>query len=315
MKRRTFLKTSAAAALATLPLSPLTSFAASMKKSTRSILGSDMAYVDQGSGRPVVFLHGNPTSSYLWRNIIPHITDTHRAIAPDLIGMGDSAKPDIAYTYADQAAHLHGLLDELDLRDAVLVIHDWGSGLGWHYARTRPKRVSAICFMEAMTPPGFPIKSLEPFGEEGKFIQAIRTPGVGEKMVLEQNVFIEGFLAKQGVNTPLSDEVMAEYRRPFPTPESRLPILQWPREIPVGGEPANVAAIVEANSRWILQSEIPKLMFHVDPGAIIPMQVAEFLKAKLTNLETIYLGKGKHYIQEDYSDEIGKGLADWLTRI
>lgn len=316
MLRRTFLQTTAAAtALSSIPTFTALATDKPMAKSYRNILGHKMAYVDQGSGRPVVFLHGNPTSSFLWRNIIPHVSGTHRAIAPDLIGFGDSEQPDIDYSYADQADHLHALLDELDLEDAVLVIHDWGSALGWHYARTRPERVSAIAFMEAMAPPFHPIPSYEALGPFEDFLRGIKTPGVGEEMILNKNFFIDVFLGQQGANQPLSDEVMAEYRRPFPTPESRKPVLKWPREIPVGGEPADVHEIVKANSEWLLTAEIPKLMFHVDPGAIIPMQLAEMLKQTLPNLESIYLGKGHHFLQEDYSDEIGQALAEWLTRV
>ena len=316
MQRRSFLQTTAAiAALSTIPLATSASSNEPMPKKKMTVLGNEMAYVDQGSGRPVVFLHGNPTSSYLWRNIIPHVSDKHRTIAPDLIGFGDSGKPDIDYSYTDHSAHLHSLLDELDLQDAVLVIHDWGSALGWHYARTRPERISAIAFMEAMAPPFHPIPSYEALGPFEDFLRGIKTPGVGEEMILNKNFFIDVFLGQQGANHPLSEEVMAEYRRPFPTPESRKPVLKWPREIPVAGEPADVHEIVKANSEWLLTAEIPKLMFHVDPGAIIPMQLAEMLKQTLPNLESIYLGKGHHFLQEDYSEEIGIALADWLKRI
>ncbi len=314
MKRRTFLQTGAAASV----LCALPAFAAPagkpMAKARRTILGSDMAYVDRGSGRPVVFLHGNPTSSYLWRNIIPHVADTHRAIAPDLIGMGDSDKPDIDYSYADQAAHLHGLLDELDLRDAVLVVHDWGSGLGFHYARTRPERITGVVFMEATAPPFFPIPSYEALGPFEDFLRSIKSEGTGEELVLNQNMFIDQFLRGGGTNAPLSDAIMAEYNRPFPTPESRKPVLQWPREIPVAGEPANVHAIAAANNDWLTSSDIPKLLFHVTPGAMISPQTADHLKQHVKNLETVHLGPGGHFLQEDYPDEIGRGIADWLTR-
>ncbi len=316
MRRRTFFQTTAAAAaLATAPFSAVALSDEPMAKSTRTILGNDIAYVDQGSGRPVVFLHGNPSSSYLWRNIIPYVSDTHRAIAPDLIGMGDSAKPALTDTYTESAAHLHGLLDALDIRDAVLVIHDWGSALGWHYARTRPERVSAICFMEAMTPPFMPIASYAQLGPFEEFLRNINTPGVGEEMILNQNVFLDQFMKHGSPNGPLSDEIMAEYNRYYPTPESRQILLDWPREIPIAGEPADVYEVVKANSDWLPTTTFPKLMFHVDPGAIIPMQLAEMLQGSLQNIETIFLGAGSHFLQEEYPDEIGKGLADWLTRV
>jgi haloalkane dehalogenase len=316
MERRTFLQTTAAAAaLAALPMAASALTNTPMKKSRRTILGHDMAYVDQGSGRPVVFLHGNPASSYLWRNVIPYITDTHRAIAPDLIGMGDSAKPVLTNTYAESAAHLHGLLDELDLHDAVLVIHDWGSALGWHYARTRPERISAVCFMEAMMPPFHPIVSYESLGPFEELLRNINTPGVGEEMILNQNVFLDQFMRHGSPNGPLSDEIMAEYNRYYPSPESRQILLDWPRQIPIAGQPADVYDVVKANSDWLPTTAFPKLMFHVDPGAIIPMQLAEMLKGSLLNMETVFLGQGGHFLQEDYPDEIGKGLADWLNRV
>ncbi len=319
MKRRTFLQASAAATAATVTSSfPLTASALSnapLPKLFKNIQGNDMAYVDQGAGRPIVFLHGNPTSSYIWRNIIPYVTDSHRAIAPDMIGMGDSAKPDIDYTYDDHAAHLHGLLDAFDLRDAVLVIQDWGSGLGWQYARTRPERVSAIAFMEAMVPPFHPIPSYQALGPFEDFLKGIRTEGVGEEMILNKNIFIDEFLAKGGVVTPLSEEVMAEYRRPFPTPKSRKPVLQWPREIPIGGEPASVHKIVAANSEFVLSSDIPKLAIYGTPGAMMGKQVIDFVAERATNLETVDVGAAGHFIQEDQPDAIGRALAEWLTRV
>lgn len=319
MDRRTLLKsTAAAAALAALPLLPSISSAANHalpKKKIKNVLGNDMAYVDIGEGRPIVFLHGNPASSYLWRNIIPYVKDTHRVVAPDLIGMGDSAKPVLDNLYMDSAAHLHTLLDELDIQDAVLVIHDWGSALGWHYARTRPDRISAICFMEAMTPPFHPIAAYEQLGPFEEFLRNINTPGVGEELIMSQNFFLSQFMRHGSPNGELSDEVMAEYNRYYPTAESRKILLDWPREIPVAGKPADVYEVVKANSDWLLTTTFPKLMFHVDPGAIIPPQLAELLNSTLQNLESIYLGKGGHFLQEDYPDEIGSGLAKWLTRV
>ncbi len=318
MNRRDLLRSTAAAAAITLasPL-PLASapadFPYDMK--TKSILGNKMAYVDTGSGRPVVFLHGNPTSSYLWRNILLHVADTHRVIAPDLIGMGQSSKPDIDYKYADHAAHLHGLLDALDLQDAVLVIHDWGSALGLDWASKNPDRVSAVAFMEAVLPPVMPAPSYEAFGEFGDLFKAWQTPGVGEKMILEDDMFLQVILRQVGVKTPLSDEVMAHYTAPYPTAESRAPLLAWPREVPFGDQPANVIKVIDDYSEWFLASDMPKLMFHVTPGALIPPQAADWLKANLRNLQSVHLGEGTHYIQEDYPTEIGTALATWLKSI
>ncbi len=316
MKRRTFLNLSAAALVASAVPAKLFALSnAPLPKKFTDVLGHKMAYSDVGTGRPVVFLHGNPASSFLWRNIIPFVSKTHRAIAPDLMGMGDSDKPKMTETYKESRDYLFAFLDGLDLNDAVLVIHDWGSCLGWEYARTRPERVSAICFMEAMSPPFMPISSFEALGPFEEFLRGIKTPGVGEEMILNQNVFLDQFLKHDSHRGPLADEVMAEYNRYYPTPESRQILLDWPREIPIGDEPADVYAIVKDNSEWLLETEFPKLMFHVDPGAIINMDTASFLKANLKNLESVYLGKGGHFIQEDYPEEIGQGLADWLQRV
>lgn len=313
MDRRAFLNTAAASVT-------LTSFGQQghtrvFEKRRATVLGQQMAYVDEGSGRPVVFLHGNPVSSYLWRNIIPYVSGTHRAIAPDLMGMGDSDKVAMTRTYVESAQYLHTFLDSLDLRDAVLVIHDWGSSLGWHYARTRPERISAIAFIEAMVPPLLPIPSFEALGPFGEFLRTVRTPGLGEDLILDQNYFLDQLLAHGSPNGSLPAEVMAEYKRYFPTPESRQILLGWPREVPIAGDPADVSAIVDANSAWLIETEFPKLMFHVEPGGIIPMQVAQALKGMLTNLDAVFLGRGGHFPQEHHPDAIGRGLAEWLTRL
>ncbi len=315
MKNRTFLRGILTAVLFTLILNIAVAGERTYDKKQKPILGHKMAYIDEGEGRPVVFLHGNPTSSYLWRDIIPFVAKNHRIIAPDLIGMGDSGKPDLKYTYADQATYLHALLDELDLKNAVLVVHDWGSALGFHYARIRPDRVSAIAFMEATLPPYFPIPSLEAMGPSAEFLKNVRTPGAGEKMIMEQNLLIDQFFRNSPHRKPLSDEVMAEYNRYYPTAESRRPILQWLREIPINHTPASVHDIGLKNNEWIITSNIPKLLFYVTPGALVGEPTVKYLKDHAKNLEMIHLGPGGHFIQEIYSDEIGKGLATWLTRI
>ena len=319
MNRRQLLAASGVFAISVgmggIARSDIPSAAFPFKKTVKKINGSAMAYVDTGAGRPVVFLHGNPTSSYLWRNIIPFVTDDHRAIAPDLIGMGDSAKPDLGYTYADHAAHLHGLLDALDLNDAILVVHDWGSALGLDWARANPDRVAGVAFMEAIMPPAMPVESYEAMGELGDLFRNLRTPGVGEKMVLEDNFFVEVILRDMGVATPIAEARMAAYRAPFPTPKSRAPLLQWPREIPIGGEPAPVVKVVNAYSAWFLETEIPKLMITAEPGAIMPPPAAAWLKENLKNLTSVHVGAGTHFIQEDHPDAIGQALADWLKTV
>lgn len=287
----------------------------SSNKKFKNILGQNIAYIDEGVGRPVVFLHGNPTSSYLWRNITPIVAKGYRVIAPDLIGMGDSDKPDMKNTYMDSSKYMFAFLDSLKLKNAVLVIHDWGSGLGWHYARTRPKTVSAIAFMEAMTPPFIPYQSYKAMGGFADFIRNVKTPGVGEAMIMEKNILLDQFMRYGSPNGKLSDKTMNEYNRYYPTVESRKILLDWIREIPVAGKPEDVYQVSKANNDWLLKSDLPKLMFHVDPGAIIPMSQALHLQKTLKNLDTVFLGKGGHFVQEDYPNEIGNSLVKWLKNL
>jgi len=281
---------------------------------TATVLGSEMAYVDTGAGQPVLFLHGNPTSSYLWRNIIPYVSSTHRAIAPDLIGMGNSEKPDIDYTYEDHAKYLKALIEELELEDIILVVHDWGSVLGMEYARLHPENVAGIVFMEALVPPVFPAKDLSSFGRLAELLGGIRTPGVGEEMVLQGNMFLENILLGPGVVRELSAEEKAAYRAPFLTEASRRPQLQWPRELPIGDTQVEIGEIITANGAWLASSDIPKLYFYATPGALNPEPVVAYITQTTRNLETRLVGVGTHYIQEDHPDVIGQGIADWLRR-
>lgn len=279
------------------------------------VKGSKMAYVDEGEGPVVLFLHGNPTSSYLWRNIIPYVSDTHRAIAIDLIGMGDSGKPNIDYTFSDHAAYLDGFIQELNLTDITLVVHDWGSALGMRYARLNEDNVRGLVFMEAVVPPVFPAPSYEALGPEfSELFQKLRTPGVGEQLVLENNFFVETILPKLGVMRTLTPQEMAAYRAPYLTQESRKPTLQWPREIPIGGEPADTTTEVAANGKWLTSTELPKLFFYAEPGAILPAQAVEFLKANVKNMKTVSIGPGLHFIQEDNPQAVGEGISAWLRR-
>ncbi len=274
--------------------------------------GSKMAYVDEGEGPVVLFLHGNPTSSYLWRNIIPYVSDNHRAIAVDLIGMGDSGKPDILYTFADHAAYLDEFIEVLDLQDITLVVHDWGSALGMRYARLNEENVGALVFMEALLPPAFPAPSYEAMGPElGELFRNLRTEGSGEAMVLQNNFFVENILPSQ-VMRPLTEAEMDAYRAPYPTPESRRPTLQWPREVPIGGEPTETTETVLANGDWITSTQMPKLFLHAEPGAIAPPPVIEYLQANVSNMETVSVGPGFHFLQEDQPHAIGSALSDWL---
>jgi len=278
------------------------------------VKGSNMHYVDEGEGAPILFLHGNPTSSYLWRNIIPYATPHGRAIAVDLIGMGKSDKPDIDYRFATHAEYLEAFIDALNLTNITLVIHDWGSALGMDFARRNPDRVKGIVFMEAIVPPAMPIPSYEAMGPGGEFFRDVRTPGVGEEMILQNNMFVEVVLPELGTVRKLTDAERQAYRAPYATPESRQPTLVWPREVPIASEPADVLAIVERNGAWLHETSIPKLMFYAEPGAFGGPEVAAYFAENLKNIETNYVGPGYHYIQEDHPHMIGRELADWLRR-
>ena len=275
---------------------------------------SKMHYVDEGEGDPILFLHGNPTSSYLWRNIIPYATPHGRAIAVDLIGMGKSDKPDIDYRFVTHAEYLQAFIDALELSNITLVVHDWGSALGMDFARRNAERVKGIVFMEAIVAPAMPIPSYEAMGEGGDFFRNVRTPGVGEEMILKNNMFVEVVLPELGIARTLSDVERQYYRTPYPTPESRKPTLVWPREVPIAGEPADVLAIINRNGEWLHDSNIPKLMFYAEPGAFGGPAVAAYFAENLTNIETSYVGLGYHFIQEDHPHMIGRQLADWLRR-
>ncbi len=272
------------------------------------VLGSRMHYVDEGEGEPILFLHGNPTSSYLWRNIIPFVTDDYRAIAVDLIGMGKSAKPDLDYTYQDHKRYLDAFIDALDLSDITLVIHDWGSVLGFDYAVEHDDNVVGIAFMEAIIPPRFP--SVQPMGGAlGRFRSE-----AGEELILEQNQFVEQILAGSVIRG-LTDEEMAYYRAPYPTPESRLPTLQWPRELPAAGEPARNVEVVTRIGGWMRATDIPMLFLWARPGALNNEAFAEAMVETVENIQTTFVGAGRHYIQEDQPEMIGRSIADWRRRI
>jgi haloalkane dehalogenase len=272
--------------------------------------GKSMAYVEAGSGAPIVFLHGNPTSSYLWRNVIPHLETSGRCIAPDLIGMGDSQKLEPSgaerYRFVEHREYLDGLLSALGVaRDVTLVVHDWGSALGFDWARRHPDAVRGIAYMEAIVRP----VTWAQWPDAARAIfQAFRSPA-GEAMVLEQNVFVERVLPGS-VLRGLGEAEMAVYRRPFAVPgESRRPTLTWPRQIPVEGEPVDVCAIVEEYGAWLSRSALPKLFINAEPGAILIGAQREFCRAWPNQREVTV--RGSHFIQEDSPDEIGAAIADW----
>ena len=285
--------------------------AAEQPKSFVEVKGKRMAYVEMGEGDPVVFLHGNPTSSYLWRNIMPHVAGQARCLAPDLIGMGDSDKLDDpgpgSYRFVEHREYLDGFLDAVGLgSNAVFVIHDWGSALGFDWGNRHRDRTRGFCYMEALVRP----VTWEEWPEAAKAVfQGFRSPA-GETMVLEKNVFVERVLPGS-ILRKVSEEEMAVYRRPFATPgEDRRPTLTWPREIPISGEPADVVEIVHAYSEWLATSDVAKLFIDAEPGAILTGPQRDFCLGWPN--QTVARAKGSHFIQEDSPDEIGKALSDWL---
>jgi haloalkane dehalogenase len=271
------------------------------------VQGSRIHYVEEGAGNPVVFLHGNPTSSYLWRNVIPHVSPLARCIAPDLIGMGKSDKPDIEYRFFDHAGYVDGFIDALGLRNITFVVYDWGSALAFHYARRHEDNVKGLAFMEAIVRP----LTWEEWPEQARqAFQAFRTPGVGEKMILEENAFVEQVLPG-AILRKLSDEEMDRYREPFPDPTSRRPTWRWPNEIPVEGEPADVVEAVQAYADWMGESDIPKLLLYPHPGAILREPLQEWCRNNMRNLKTVDIGPGVHFVPEDRPHEIGEAIAEW----
>lgn len=283
-------------------------------KKSVEVHGRKMTYVEMGEGDPIVFLHGNPTSSYLWRNVMPHATGLGRCIAPDLIGMGDSEKlsdsgPD-RYRFVEHRQYLDALLEALGVtRNAIFVIHDWGSALGFDWANRHREAVQGIAYMEGIVRPVL----WEEWNEASRPVfEGFRSPA-GEKMVLEKNIFVEKVLPGS-VLRGLTDAEMAVYRRPFAEAgEDRRPTLTWPRQIPISGEPADVVAIVQDYSDWMAENEMPKLFVNAEPGAILTGEVRDFCRGWKNQTEVTV--KGSHFIQEDSPDEIGGAIADWVSGI
>lgn len=285
-------------------------------KKYADVNGVRMAYADLGDpdGDPIVFLHGNPVSSYLWRNIVPYMTGMGRCIVPDLIGMGDSDKlPDSGpdrYHFVEQREYLFTLLDQLGVSENVtLVIHDWGSALGFDWANQHRDAVKGIAYMEALVRP----LTWDEWPESSRSVfQAFRTPK-GEEMVLEKNFFVEKILPAS-IMRDLSETEMNEYRRPFEEPgESRRPTLTWPRNIPFDGDPADVAEIIGSYAAWLETSDVPKLFIDADPGVILTGAQREYCRNWPKQTEVLV--KGLHFIQEDSADEIGQAIADWMQKL
>ena len=280
-------------------------------KKFAEVNGARMAYVEAGTGDPIIFLHGNPTSSYLWRNVMPHAETLGRCIAPDLIGMGDSDKlansGPKSYRLAEHQSYLDGLLDALSVsHNVIMVVHDWGGPLGFDWLRRHAEAAKGVAFMETIVTPmswdGWPKQARQVF-------QGFRSPA-GENMVLEKNVFVERVLPGSIIRD-LGEAEMAVYRRPFSEPgEARRPTLTWPRQIPIDGEPADVVATVRANNAFLQANRMPKLFVNAKPGAILQGPLADHCRS-WPNISEVTVA-GNHFIQEDSPDEIGVALAEWI---
>ncbi|WP_129662464.1 haloalkane dehalogenase [Phytoactinopolyspora endophytica] len=281
---------------------------------TAHVHDSTIFYRESGAGIPLVFLHGNPTSSHLWRHVMPAVGDPGRRLAPDLIGMGDSGKPDIEYTFDDHTHYLDAWFDQLGLDDVVLIGHDWGGALAFDWAARHPGRVRGVAFTETIVKP----MEWEEFPEAGQEIfRSIKTPGVGETMILDQNAFIEQLLPGS-VAAPLSDDDLAIYRKPFPTRDSRRPLLQWPRAMPLGGEPADVVARIAAYDKWLATSDdVPKLLLTFQPGAGTMMgpETIAWCAANVARLEIAeHALVAGHHTPEDQPAAVATSVAAWADR-
>ena len=280
-----------------------------------SVLDSEMAYREAGSrdAPAALFLHGNPTSSYIWRNIIPLVAPVAHCIAPDLIGFGQSGKPDIAYRFEDHVRYLDAFIAASGISSAYLVVQDWGSGLGLHLAARRPDFVRGLAFMEFIRP----ISTWEEFARDSQareIFRKFRTPGEGEKLILEGNAFVERVLPG-GMRHKLTHEEMAVYRAPFPTPLSRRPTWRFPNELPIAGEPADVYATMERAHEALAASTYPKLLFAAEPGALVAPAFAEELASKLKDCRFVKLGDGIHFLQEDHPETIGRSVAAFIAEV
>lgn len=270
--------------------------------------GSRMHYIEQGKGDPILFLHGNPTSCYLWRNIIPHVSALGRCLAVDLIGMGKSDKPDIEYRFFDHIKYVEGFINTLALTNITLVLHDWGSALGFHYARHNEDNLKGLAFMEAILGPIRQWADMHP-DFQGMF-KKFRTPGIGWEMNVGNNFFVERVLPGAIVRE-MTNEEMNTYREPFIEPGSRKPVWRWPNEIPIEGKPADVVEAASCYRIWLKKTELPKILFHAQPGVLIRERDVNWCRKHCKNLTLIDIGPGIHFVQEDNPQGIGEGLLNW----
>jgi len=275
------------------------------------VYGSKMHYVEEGKGDPILLIHGNPSSCYMWRNVIPYLKPHGRVIALDLIGFGKSGRPHIEYRFVDHYRYLEGFINQLKLRNVTLVLHDWGSALGFYYASQHPDNVKAMAFFEALL---MPLPKLELWPKQsGDAFRSYRTPTVGWHLIVDDNEFIEKRV-QEGVLRHLSKEELDHYRAGFERPQYRKPLWRWPNELPIDGEPADVAAIQMKYLAFLGTSAVPKLLLYAKPGVLAPKPIVEWSKQNIKNVETDYVGEGLHHLQEDHPAEIGKAIAGWMDR-
>ena len=273
------------------------------------VFDTELHFVQHGEGRPILFLHGNPTSSYLWRNVTPHVSPIGRTIALDLVGHGDSGKPDIDYRFPTQLRYLEEFVRVLGLEDVVLVVHDWGSGLGFAYASRHPENVRGLAFMEGMIRPFESLEDVSPLFAPS--LSQFRDPAISRELLIDQNIFVEQLLPS-AVLSGLSEADLDVYRQPFLDPASREPIWRWPNEIPIAGEPADNHEIFERYASYLRTTEVPKLWLFGTPGVLLPESKRDEIVGVMPNVKAVSVGPGLHYLQEDAPDAIGSAIAGWL---
>jgi len=273
------------------------------------VLGSQMHYVEEGEGDPILLIHGNPTSSYLWRNVIPHLRPHGRVIAVDLIGMGKSDKPDIAYQLEDHIRYMEGFIEALDLENLVLVLHDWGGGIGFDYAANHAGNVRGIAFMEAVIRPS----RWEDASTVGRFLfKNLRDEEVGHELIVGENYFVEKLVPMMS-GRALTEEEMDHYRAPYLDPNDRKPVRVWPQEIPFDEIPERNYIRISFNYAALQQSDTPLLLLHAQPGVIMNERAVASLQQDLPRMQTVSIGPGMHYVQETQPTNIGTAIADWLV--
>jgi len=278
------------------------------------VKGHKIHYIDEGEGDTFLFVHGNPTSSYIWRNVMRYVKPHGRIVALDLIGFGKSDKPkDLDYTFPTHYEYIDGFISALGLKNVILVIQDWGSTLGCQYAVNNEANVKGIVMMAAIVPPKMPLESWDSWGQMGEFFRRIRTPEQGKKLIIEQNVWIEEMLLNCLVTRKFTDEEKAAYREPFTDPSTRFPMYVWPNEFPVGGKPARMVPVIETIGEWLKESKAPKLLQYDLPGEASLEDIA-WMVDNYRNMESQFVGYGAHWIQEENPEAIGRGIVDWHRR-